>query len=71
MSALYFFLYTKIPVLQAFVNTPVGPYVHVAMVVLLIVGIFLLRTAHYPLLIFSVNIEKSLGNQALTPVNEN
>ena len=49
MSALYFFLYTKIPVLQAFVNTPVGPYVHVAMVVLLIVGIFfyVLRIIHY------------------------
>ena len=30
ISALYFVLYTKIPALQAFVNTPVGPYVHVA-----------------------------------------
>ena len=40
ISVLYFVLYTKIPALQAFVSTPVGPYVHVAMVVLLIVGIF-------------------------------
>ena len=40
ISALYFVLYTKIPALQAFVNTPVGPYVHVAMVILLVVGIF-------------------------------
>ena len=49
ISALYFVLYTKIPALQAFVNTPVGPYVHVAMVVLLIVGIFfyVLRIIHY------------------------
>ena len=29
ISALYFILYTKIPALQDFVNTPVGPYVHV------------------------------------------
>ncbi len=49
ISALYFFLYTKIPALQAFVNTPAGPYVHVAMVILLIVGIFfyVLRIIHY------------------------
>jgi len=48
ISVLYFVLYTKIPALQAFVNTPVGPYVH-AMVVLLIVGIFfyVLRIIHY------------------------
>lgn len=49
ISVLYFVLYTKIPALQAFVNTPVGPYVHVSMVVLLIVGIFFygLRIIHY------------------------
>ena len=40
ISALYFVLYTKVAELQNFVNTPVGPYVHVAMVLLLIVGIF-------------------------------
>lgn len=49
ISALYFVLYTKLPALQAFVNTPVGPYVHVVMVLLLIVGIFfyVLRIIHY------------------------
>ena len=49
ISALYFILYTKIPALQDFVNTPVGPYVHVVMVILLIVGIFfyVLRIIHY------------------------
>ena len=49
ISALYFVLYTKIPALQAFVNTPVGPYVHVVMVILLTVGIFfyVLRIIHY------------------------
>lgn len=49
ISALYFVLYTKLPALQAFVNTPVGPYVHVSMVLLLIVGIFfyVLRIIHY------------------------
>ena len=49
ISVLYFVLYTKIPALQAFVSTPVGQYVHVVMVVLLIVGIFfyVLRIIHY------------------------
>lgn len=49
ISALYFVLYTKTPAPQAVVNTPVGPYVHVAMVVLLIVGIFfyVLHIIHY------------------------
>lgn len=49
ISALYFILYTKIPALQDFVNTPVGPYVHVVMVILLIVGIFfyVLRIIYY------------------------
>ena len=49
ISVLYFVLYTKVATLQNFVNTPVGPYVHVAMVLLLIVGIFfyVLRIIHY------------------------
>ena len=49
ISALYFVLYTKLPALQAFVNTPVGPYVHVARVLFLIVGIFfyVLRMMHF------------------------
>ena len=49
ISVLYFVLYTKIPALQAFVSTPVGPYVHVAMVVLPHRGDFLhvLRIIHY------------------------